>query len=133
MAEYEEKFTRLSKYTPEMVNTETKRRGLFQQGLTVEIQDALVTARVDTYAELVKMAQRVKDSKAKVRELQRSAGGQPQKRPGEPSAAPPAKRSATNTLCNYCGKGSHIEKDCWKKARKCLFCGSAEHQIRDCP
>ena len=38
--EYEEKFTRLSKYAPEMVNTEAKRRRRFQQGLTVEIQDA---------------------------------------------------------------------------------------------
>ena len=70
VTEYEEKFTRLSKYAPEMVNTETKRRRHFQRGLTVEIQDALVTAKMETYAKLVEIAQRIEDSKVKVRELQ---------------------------------------------------------------
>ena len=35
--------------------------------------------------------------------------------------------------CHHCGKGDHIEKDCWKKAGRCLSCGSTEHQIKDCP
>ena len=69
VAEYEEKFTQLSKYAPEIVNTEKKRKRHFQQGLTVEIQDALVTANVETYTAVVKIAQRIEDSKAKVREF----------------------------------------------------------------
>ena len=42
----------------------------------MEIQDALVTARVDTYAEIVEMTQRIEDSKARVREFHnaKSAG-----------------------------------------------------------
>ena len=98
----------------------------------------MVTARVEIYTELVEMAQRIEDSKAKVRELQnarragpkpwmgrlsrsssrtakspqRNVRGQPPKRSGRPSAAPPAKRLATNPLCNYCEKGNHMEKDC---------------------
>ena len=63
MAEYEEKFTQLSKYAQKIVNTETKRKRDFQQGLTVEIQDVLVTANVETYAAVVKMAQKKEDSK----------------------------------------------------------------------
>ena len=62
VTQYELQFTRLSKYAPEMVNTEVKRRRRFLQGLNVEIQDALVTARVETYAELVEIAQRLKSS-----------------------------------------------------------------------
>ena len=62
VAQYELQFTRLSKYAPEMVNTEVKRRRRFLQGLNVEIQDALVTARVRTYAKLVEMAQRLESS-----------------------------------------------------------------------
>ena len=69
VAEYEEKFTQLSKYAPEIVNTEKKRKRHFQQGLTLEIQDALVTANVETYAAVVEIAQRIEDSKAKVREF----------------------------------------------------------------
>ena len=63
-------FTKLSKYAPEMVNTDTKRKRHFLQGLNVKIQDALVTARVDTYSEMVEIAQRIKNCKAKVREFQ---------------------------------------------------------------
>ena len=69
VAQYELQFTRLSKYAPEMVNTEVKHRRKFLQGLNVEIQDALVTVRVGTYAELVEMEQRLESSQAKVREF----------------------------------------------------------------
>ena len=55
-----------------MVNTESKRRWRFLQGLNVKIQDALVTAKIDTYAEMVEMAQQIEDSKAKVKEFHNS-------------------------------------------------------------
>ncbi|XP_027158303.1 uncharacterized protein LOC113759924 [Coffea eugenioides] len=29
----------------------------------------------------------------------------------------------------YCGKTHHIEYTCWRKMKKCLRCGSSEHQI----
>ena len=32
-----------------------------------------------------------------------------------------------------CGKSNHVENDCWRKSRKCLYCGSAEHQLSSCP
>ncbi|XP_027083536.1 uncharacterized protein [Coffea arabica] len=35
--------------------------------------------------------------------------------------------------CGYCGKPNHSENDCWRKSGKCLFCGSAEHQLMNCP
>ncbi|XP_027156585.1 uncharacterized protein LOC113757632 [Coffea eugenioides] len=35
--------------------------------------------------------------------------------------------------CGYCGKFNHSENDCWRKSGKCLFCGSAEHQVANCP
>ena len=68
VTQYELQFTRLFKYALELVNTKVKYRRIFLQGLNVEIQDALVTSRIDTYAKMVKMAQRIGDSKAKVKE-----------------------------------------------------------------
>ncbi|XP_071902691.1 uncharacterized protein [Coffea arabica] len=41
--------------------------------------------------------------------------------------------SASRVSCGYCGKSNHTEDNCWRKARKCLRCGSTEHQIANCP
>ncbi|XP_027118581.2 uncharacterized protein [Coffea arabica] len=35
--------------------------------------------------------------------------------------------------CGYCGKPNYSENECWRKFGKCLFCGSAEHQVASCP
>nr|XP_027100973.1 uncharacterized protein LOC113720231 [Coffea arabica] len=41
--------------------------------------------------------------------------------------------STSRVTCGYCGKPNHTEDECWRKARKCLRCGSTEHQIVNCP
>ena len=38
-----------------------------------------------------------------------------------------------HSACNYCEKRNHTEHDCWVKGRKCLVCGSTEHQVNSCP
>ncbi|XP_071912345.1 uncharacterized protein [Coffea arabica] len=35
--------------------------------------------------------------------------------------------------CGYCGRKNHTEDACWRKLKKCLRCGSSEHQIATCP
>ena len=35
--------------------------------------------------------------------------------------------------CGYCGKPNHSKNDCWRKSGNCLFCGSTEHQLANCP
>ena len=78
VTQYKIQFTKLSRYVPEMVNTEEKRKKHFLQGLKVEIQDALVTTNVDTYAELVELTQRVEDNQAKIKEFQNSKKSGPE-------------------------------------------------------
>ncbi|XP_071906161.1 uncharacterized protein [Coffea arabica] len=41
--------------------------------------------------------------------------------------------STPRVTCGYCGKSNHTEDECWRKARKCLRCGSADHQMVNCP
>nr|XP_027071905.1 uncharacterized protein LOC113696725 [Coffea arabica] len=41
--------------------------------------------------------------------------------------------SASRGPCGYCGKPNHTEDNCWKKERKCLRCGSTDHQFANCP
>ncbi|XP_027103158.1 uncharacterized protein [Coffea arabica] len=35
--------------------------------------------------------------------------------------------------CGFCGKPNHTEDNYWRKESKCLRCGSAKHQIANCP
>ena len=153
--QYETQFAKLSKYAPDMVNTEEKRMRRFLQGLRIEIQQFLATAQMNTYADMVEYAQKIEDCDNKRKDLQNSqrarsgnfgsnrggppqghAGGAqrqfPQKRAGETSNPGPAKRGNVSAPCPYCGGRGHNESNCWKRAGKCLRCGSLDHKIKDC-
>ena len=70
VAQYEMQFTKLSKYAPDMVNTEEKRNKRFLQGLNIEVQRSLVSARMDTYADIVEFAQKAEECEVKWKEIQ---------------------------------------------------------------
>ena len=36
------------------------------------------------------------------------------------------------TFCNWCGKYSHSEDECWRKSGACLLCGSMDHVMTSC-
>ena len=44
-----------------------------------------------------------------------------------------SQKMASYLACGYCGKTNHTEDDCWRKGRKCLICGSSDHQISNYP
>ncbi|XP_071918701.1 uncharacterized protein [Coffea arabica] len=53
---------------------------------------------------------------------------------GPPRSAPQGVQVSTPQItCGYCGKANHTANECWRKDGKCLKCGSAEHQIANCP
>ena len=56
MAEYERKFTKHSKYAPELVVNERKRIRHFVQGLNVEIQEGLAVTQISTFTEPLEKA-----------------------------------------------------------------------------
>ena len=64
--EYKTQFTKLSKFTPELVVTEQRRVRSFMQGLNMEIQKVLVAAQVNTFTEALEKAQRIEKAKAQV-------------------------------------------------------------------
>ena len=157
VVQYEAKFSKLFKYAPDMVRTEEKHKRHFLQGLTLEIQDALTTARLGTYVEAVEMAQRTENSKAQLREYRKSQevgfnketglkrnpfqnpislfseepGETPYKRPYSQGHETDVKRKVARTGCQHCGRNNH-EEECWWKAGKCLKCGSPKHRIGVC-
>ncbi|XP_027151330.1 uncharacterized protein LOC113751499 [Coffea eugenioides] len=62
VAEYEGKFTKFSKYAPELVTNERKRIMCFVQGLNVEIWEGLAAAQISTFTEVLEKAQRVESA-----------------------------------------------------------------------
>ena len=53
MGEYEEKFTTLSRFAPEMVRTEEMKCRRFEQGLNLQIRSRVAMFEVNIYSELV--------------------------------------------------------------------------------
>ena len=114
---------------------------------------------MDTYAELVELAQRVEDSQAKVKEFHNSRKSGPEimmkikgnsstgqvKRYLKRSRKLPHKQSSNQgqevdeqgkrprQTCRYYRKLGHKKNKGWKKIGKCLRCGSPKHRIEDCP
>lgn len=60
VSEYEKKFTELSRFVPEYVNTEVKKARRFQQRLKSWIRAKLAVLELKTYAEVVQKAMIVK-------------------------------------------------------------------------
>ncbi|XP_027174388.1 uncharacterized protein LOC113774007 [Coffea eugenioides] len=69
MAEYEERFTKIFKFAPELVITERKRIRRFIQGLNVEIQESLATAQIITFTDTLDKAQRVENTKSQYKDF----------------------------------------------------------------
>nr|XP_027122160.1 uncharacterized protein LOC113739113 [Coffea arabica] len=77
VAEYDGKFTKLSKYAPELVTNERKRIRRFVQRLNVEIQEGLATAQISTFTEVLEKAQRVESAMLQVRDFHAKKRGTP--------------------------------------------------------
>ena len=159
MSQYEVQFTKLSRYAPDMVNTEEKRKKRFLQGLNADIQRLLVSARMDTYANMVEFAQQAEEceikwkkllsdrrsglkngekatgslSQGKAKQLQKESRKLHHKRPRNQEQEKDTEKGKARQTCRYCGKHNHKESECWKKAKNCLKCGSPKHLIGECP
>ncbi|XP_071918783.1 uncharacterized protein [Coffea arabica] len=62
----EERFTKFSRFAPELVATERRRIRRFVQGLNVEIQEELVADQISTFTEALEKAQPVESAKTAI-------------------------------------------------------------------
>ena len=74
VAEYEAKFTELSRFVPELVNTEEKRARRFQQGLKQWIQNRVAILEITDYATLVQKASIVEEGSDQMQRERERAG-----------------------------------------------------------
>ena len=91
MAEYENQFTRLSKFSPKLIVTEQRRVRRFIQGLNVKIQKDLVVAQINTFSEAVEKALQVENTRLQVRNFQVRKRGFPGSSSGQSERSNPPK------------------------------------------
>ncbi|XP_071918744.1 uncharacterized protein [Coffea arabica] len=150
VAEYEGKFTKRSKYAPELVTNERKRIRRFIQGLNVEIQEGLAAAQIPSFTEAIEKAQRVESARMQVRDFhnrkrnfsarnsgQTSKGAQPSKMGrgmGEVRTTgasrrtlPRGGRSGPTQVRGAPSTGSTVTPQV-----SCGYCGKFNHSENDC-
>ena len=147
--EYTTEFTRLSRFYPPVALTKKFRRGLRQ-----EIQDDFAILRLTTFDEVLETARTVelvhqrRRAAAQQALVRRPAPAQPLQHirqrlvppqrfsPVQGSviqARPGVQQAGQGVVCRFCRQPGHIQKDCRKKNRLCLACGSADHLVAACP
>ena len=77
VAEYESQFSRLSKFTPELIVTEHRRLRRFVPGLNIEIQKDLAVAQTNTFRDAVAKVLLVENARMQVRIFQTKKRGFP--------------------------------------------------------
>ncbi|KAG5562239.1 hypothetical protein RHGRI_005093 [Rhododendron griersonianum] len=152
--EYEARFGKLSKYAPDLVNTEKKRCQRFRKGLSSKVSTRLTTYEYEEYARLVEMARRVgkdvqdyndnresyKKNKTEGAAFGKSGGGNC-KDGGQKSQFTKTQdvgKSQGGFTGWWKGKSGHYTNrqtvsGATTMSRQCFSCRSTDHLKRDCP
>nr|XP_027077740.1 uncharacterized protein LOC113701339 [Coffea arabica] len=150
VAEYEGKFTKLSKYAPELVINERRRIRRFVQGLNVEIQEGLAAAQISTFTEVLEKAQRVESARLQVRDFHAKKRGTSSNPSGQADkSAPPFKKGkgTGGVEISNMPKGTQSRGDRNGRGQSrgtppsgqsvapqvvCGYCGKLNHTENDC-
>ncbi|KAK1630543.1 hypothetical protein QYE76_004858 [Lolium multiflorum] len=143
----------LSRYAPEDVDTEEKRKKRFMKGMNPYMKMQLRLARTAEFQELIDSAITFEDDYRQVQEDRRKrARIEPRKYPiSKPlldrSFKPRYRPTSGNQynrggqsqnpinqiICNSCGQRGHLQKDCQKPRIICYGCGKEGHIKPECP
>ncbi|KAK1643105.1 hypothetical protein QYE76_060910 [Lolium multiflorum] len=151
--QYVRDFNRLSRYAPEDVDTEEKRKKRFMKGMNPYMKMQLRLARTAEFQELIDSAITFEDDYWQVQEDRRKrARIEPRKypisKPIHDRSFKPRYRPTTGNqynrggqsqnpinqiICNNCGLKGHLQKDCQKPRIICYGCGKDGHIKPECP
>ena len=146
VAQYEARFTELSRYAEYMVDSEAKKVYRFVRGLRPTIQSQLTVLMLTQYRDAVNRALVVERGlDERQRFMERSGGKRNSDRPGSSGtfkkrknveATPQQSQNMRQGfqqrrpgLCDKCGQPGHIGRDC----RNCFNCGQPGHTRWKCP
>ncbi|RVW21225.1 hypothetical protein CK203_114569 [Vitis vinifera] len=120
VAQYEAKFTELSRFSPQLIATEEEKALKFQDGLKPYLKNKISILKLGVYSEVVDRALIVEKDNEELhqyREQQRKRN---------------RSDGAHDGACPTCGK-KHGGRPCYRETGACFGCGKQGHLIRDCP
>ncbi|RVW70653.1 Retrovirus-related Pol polyprotein from transposon 17.6 [Vitis vinifera] len=120
MAQYEAKFTELSRFSPQLIATEEEKALKFQDGLKPYLKNKISILKLGVYSKVVDRALIVEKDNEELhqyREQQRKRN---------------RSDGAHDGACPICGK-KHGGRPCYRETGACFGCGKQGHLIRDCP
>ena len=133
MAQYEAKFTELSRFVPQLIATEEEKSLKFQDGLKPYLKNKISILKLSVYSEVVDralIAEKDNEELHQYREQQRKRnrndgahGNQAQKKYA--SSRNQNKGKTTQNLdgiCPTCGK-KHRDRPCYRETEACFGCG----------
>ena len=127
------KFERLSRYAPELVDTEQKKIIKFLEGLNPIIErDATGVVLPVTFQKAVKRAYKFEDINNKIiKDAQRKRQQQGQ-RSYQGKKSRQKQNRPRQVGCEHCGK-NHPSHLCYRVAGGCFKCSLTDHMMKDCP
>ncbi|RVW70732.1 Transposon Ty3-G Gag-Pol polyprotein [Vitis vinifera] len=120
VAQYEAKFTELSRFSPQLIATEEEKALKFQDGLKPYLKNKISILKLGVYSEVVDralIAEKDNEELHQYKEHQRKRN---------------RSDSAHDGACPTCGK-KHGGRPCYREIGACFGCGKQGHLIRDCP
>ncbi|RVW80541.1 Retrovirus-related Pol polyprotein from transposon 17.6 [Vitis vinifera] len=143
VAQYEAKFTELSRFSPQLIATKEEKALKFQDGLKPYLKNKISILKLGVYSEVVDralIAEKDNEELHQYREQQRKRnrsdgahGNQAQRR--STSGRNQNKGKAAQNLdgaCPTCGK-KHGGRPCYRETGACFGCGKQGHLTKDCP
>ncbi|XP_058108915.1 uncharacterized protein LOC131251950 [Magnolia sinica] len=135
VAQYENRFTKLSRYTSEMIANEAVKMRRFTTGLRSGIRSKMCCANIMTYTELVEVSIRAEQDEERVTQNRSQLGPRnrvegpsssftgKRARPSSPPrlAATPAPSTRQAQICTYCRRAGHSEPYCFRRMRDLGF------------
>ncbi|RVW18432.1 Transposon Ty3-G Gag-Pol polyprotein [Vitis vinifera] len=143
VAQYEAKFTELSRFSPQLIATEEEKALKFQDGLKPYLKNKISILKLGVYSEVVDralIAEKDNEELHQYREQQRKRnrsdgahGNQAQRRSTLERNQNKGKTAQNlDGACPTCGK-KHGGRPCYRETGACFGCGKQGHLIRDCP
>ena len=141
MAQYEAKFTELSRFAPQLITIEEENALKFQDGLKPYLKNKISILKLSVYSEVVNRALTVEKDNKELQQYREQQKKRSRSDSAHDNQAPKRFVSTQSHIkgevmqnldmtCYICCK-KHWGKPCYKESRACFDYGNHGHMIRD--